>query len=507
MKLRHFKPKKEKKGLLYQVFVVVAAIQVALLLLFGGMVISQSIIQEDQGTKAPPPIEKIQPPKQEHKIQVERTQKKSKQMNKRISVANPTQINAPEVSINLPGGTGGGMTISTIPPMTINTKFDIAMTTVNVFEVKSKTEKVLICIDTGRYLMTEERGGLSTYEAIRKDISNVVKSLPSTILFNLMSYSLDGGVRINLFQPTLVAATGPNKDAAFMWIEPLNATLKSIGPRGSQYQLKYPFMPIPPSSKYFGAHSIAIYRVYQAALEQGADTVYFLTTNWADPDQIKMEWTDAQTTSFQREQERYEKEKARQLKSAGWTEDKQSEYELKEAEARAVGIKKARDWIKKENDTREKKGQSLYVGSPEQAMHENKFYVPPAERPPSISVKEPIPKFKSYGYKGLFDYYAKPLAKEVYFDKKMKWPVVNMIMFVGADEKPDQKKVQLIRTFASKHNGKSRTLTGSAAVGAAADKIMIEARKPSAKASTPEKSADKTDNKAKSTTKNKKSKK
>ena len=80
--------------------------------------------------------------------------------------------------------------------------------------------------------------------------------------------------------------------------------------------------------------------------------------------------------------------------------------------------------------------------------------------------------------RGMFNEYAKPLAKEVYFDKKMKWPTVNIIMFVGANEKPDPKKVQLIRTFTSRQNGKSRTLVGLGAVGDAAKAIAEENEKP-----------------------------
>ncbi len=474
MKLRYFRPKKQKKGLLYQVFVVVAIIQVALLLAFGGMVVTQSIIQEENAMKAPPPVENVEPVKQEHEVRVEQTQRRSQRLNRKISVANPTQINTPNVDIQLPGGMGTGVGIATVTNQSIKGDFDITMTTVNVMDVKSKTERVLICIDTSPRLMTDERGGLQTYQAIREDISKVVSGLPSTVLFNLMSFSTHTGPRMSFFQPTLIAATDANKEAALKWIAPLNIDLKTMGVHGPQYQLRYPFMPIPPSSRYFNAGVATIYRIYQAALEQGADTIYFLVTDWNDPDDLKVAWTDAETTNFQRLQERAEKERQRKMKAAGWSDEKQSEYELKEAEARAEGIKKARDWIKKENETRAKKGQSLYVGTPEQAMMEQKLYVAPKERPPSINVKQPVPKFKSYGYKGLFDFYAKPLAKEVYFDKKMKWPTVNIIMFVGADEKPDPKKVALIRTFTSRQNGKSRTLVGLNAVGDSAARLEAE---------------------------------
>ena len=44
MKLHHFRPKREKRGLLYQVFIVVAVIQIVLLITFGSVIVTQSII-------------------------------------------------------------------------------------------------------------------------------------------------------------------------------------------------------------------------------------------------------------------------------------------------------------------------------------------------------------------------------------------------------------------------------------------------------------------------------
>ena len=54
----------------------------------------------------------------------------------------------------------------------LTSKFNIVTTTVDIGGIKSKTEKVLICIDTGKYLMTDERGGHDTYKAIREDIKS-----------------------------------------------------------------------------------------------------------------------------------------------------------------------------------------------------------------------------------------------------------------------------------------------------------------------------------------------
>ena len=460
MKLHYFKAKREKHGLLYQVFVVVAIIQITLLVTFSSYIVSQSII-EDQVFEAPPSTEKIEPAQQEHRVRVERQRKKSSNLTKRIQISNPSRINTPEINVTLPASIMVGGGISTTTNIEMKGKFDIMTTSVELFDIRSKTEKVLICIDTGSYLMTEARGGLDTYKVIREDIKNLVNKLPSTVLFNLMAFDTSrGGSVMNFFQSTLVSATNFNKRIAADWIDPLNATLKTIGAGRNNYTLKFPFLPQPPRSPDYNPAISNIYRIYQAALEQGADTIFILTTGWVDWDKIKQPWTDSEINRYRRAMENYDKEVARQRKAAGWTDEKQQEYDSAVAKARAEGIKKARDWIKDENERRQKKGLSLYTGTPEQAMRENKFFVPPKEKPPSIKVKKPVAEFKSYGKSGVLKFY-EPLFKKVYFEKNMRAPTVNMILFRGKDEQITPAEQRVIREFTNANNsGRSRVLKG-----------------------------------------------
>lgn len=460
MKLHYFRPKKQKKGLLYQVFIIVAIIQIALLIGFSGMVITQSIIKEETVMQAPPTQEQVKPAEQEYRVKVERTQKNTKKLNKRISIVNPQNVSAPEVNITLPATMNIGGGINTVSSLDMKGTLNIGATTVEIFNIKSKTEKVLICIDASPYLMTEERGGLDTYKVIREDIKKLINALPPTTLFNLMAFDTTDGIRIDFFQSTLVAATPFNKRMAADWINPINASLTQIGPRRNNYKLKYPFLPQPPASEFYNPYRTNIYRVFQAALEQGADTIYMLTTDWLDPDYIKMPWTDAQTQKFQRDMERYNKEVERQRKAQGWTEDDQLEYERARATAMAAATAKAREWIKKENASRKEKGLSLYAGTTSDAVRENKFYEAPAKRPPAVKAVRPEPKFKSYGRNGIFKFYEQ-LFKEVYFSKNMKAPTVNMIVFRGKNEEwtPAQNKV-VVRFANSNNGGRSRVLRG-----------------------------------------------
>lgn len=460
MKLHHFRPKKEKRGLLYQVFIVVAVIQIVLLVTMGSVIVTQSIITEEKKFDAPPTIEKVDQARKETRVRVQQQQKKTQKLTRRISITNPQNTNLPQVNITLPPTMSMGAGISAISNIDMTSKFNIVTTTVDIGGIKSKTEKVLICIDTGKYLMTDERGGLDTYKAIREDIKKLINNLPPTVLFNLMAYSTEYGTSIHMFQPSLVAATSANKKMACDFVEPLNASLNRLGPGGNNYKLKYPFLPQPPDSNHYSQYVSNIYRIYQAALEQGADTIYILTTSWTDPDRIKKPWNNAQTQRYVRDMARYSENVERQRRAAGWNDQKQIEYEREDMIARRDGIKKAREWIKAENDRRAKKGQPLYTGNVNKAMYDNKFYVRPKEVPPSIGAKAPEVKFESYGRAGILKYYDK-LFKEVYRDKQMKPPTLNMIVFRGKNENLTPAENRVIKQFTSSNNGgRSRVLKG-----------------------------------------------
>lgn len=462
MKLRHFNPKQEGKGLLYKVFVVVAAIQITLLISFGSYVVTRTILEDEAEFKAPPSVEKIDNAPKEQKVRVERQQKKSAKLTKRISISTPNNINTPEVKIDLPATIASGGGISTITDKQINANMKIAVSTVSLFGLSTKAEKILICLDASPYLMTDERGGLDTYKVIREDIKKLVSQLPSTSLFNLMAFDVTSATRMSFFQPNLVAATPFNKKLAGNWIDPINASLKHIGVRGRQYQLKYDFIPQPADR----VNSNNIYRVYQAALEQGADAIWFLTTRWTSPNNVLQPWTDAETASYQKRMEKYVNDLDRQRAAAGWREEDQLKYEFEEQKNSAIGVKKGREWVRNTNRERAAKGIPLYVGTALDAAHEHKLTPPyKGPKPPKVRAKSPQMRYRSYGTKGIFNYYHKNLLKEIYYDRNLKPPVVNMIVFKGKDEQINKKEMNDVRSFCTSNNGgRVRILRGLKAV-------------------------------------------
>ena len=459
MKLHHFNPKREKRGLLFKVFVVVAIIQVSLLVALSSYIVSVTYFTEEKEFVPPPSTEKIEPKVQERKVKVRQEQEKTRKATPRIKMPMPPEMVNSQVDVVIPEVDIDPASINSITEKEMISTVKNITTDIDIIGVKSQNvEKVLICVDAGRYLMTDERGGLDTYKVIRDDIKKVIEGLPSTVLFNLMAYDLDYGTSINFFQRNLVPATQFNKRIASSWINPINSTLDRIGAGGNNYNLKYEFPPQPPQSAHYNPYGMNIYKVYQAAIEQGADTIYFLTTTWADPENMKMPWTDNDFRNYRRAEEKYHRDFARDIRAQGWTEDKILDAMRAEQTANIEGITKARNWIKDENAKRKASGTSLYVGRPIEAMFQNNLR-PPFEGPPGMGAPPPV-KYKSYGRKGLFAYYEK-LFKEVYRSKGLPLPRLNIILFKGKNEEPSKQESQIIRSFANANNGgRTRALKG-----------------------------------------------
>lgn len=78
MKLHHFNPKREKRGLLFKVFVVVAIIQVSLLVALSSYIVSVTYFTEEKEFVPPPSTEKIEPKVQERKVKVRQEQEKTR---------------------------------------------------------------------------------------------------------------------------------------------------------------------------------------------------------------------------------------------------------------------------------------------------------------------------------------------------------------------------------------------------------------------------------------------
>ena len=91
-----------------KVLIIVGIVQAALLMALAGVLVTQSIIpQEQKFESAPKPVQTQEPEQQKRRVITKNLQKRSNQMPRRINVARVQNVRTPEVNISLPSGMGG----------------------------------------------------------------------------------------------------------------------------------------------------------------------------------------------------------------------------------------------------------------------------------------------------------------------------------------------------------------------------------------------------------------
>ncbi|MBO7522114.1 MAG: hypothetical protein J6T16_07740, partial [Opitutales bacterium] len=294
--------------------------------------------------------------------------------------------------------------------------------------------------------------------------------LPSTCVFNVMATDHYFSEARNMCFPTLVPATAANKETFDRWISAINKNLDTLGWRsfagGTQYQLKFPNPPSPLENQKtkikidgeeqnfrfnwdyaFQTGVVDRYKVYQAAIEQGAGAVWILTSNWPGPDKYYMPLTDDQVRRNTEEWERALKKAEREGKHVRTQQDWDNWHK-----AIKPYCDKAKEWLEKENARRRSKGipQRVVLDYRVLAL-ELKMKVPDCEGIPADHFR-PNPKFKTYNTQSLFACY-EPILKKTYDERKLPRPTVNIILLLTRKEEWNNKKNSVPKSWAFR-NGK-----------------------------------------------------
>ena len=92
------------------------------------------------------------------------------------------------------------------------------MSNVNVFGVKSKSERIVLVVDSSKNMLTDDKGGLYSYKIIKEKVTEIISNLAPGTLFNVI---LQGDNRLSLlFQPKLVPAGKKNLEKLTQWFAP-----------------------------------------------------------------------------------------------------------------------------------------------------------------------------------------------------------------------------------------------------------------------------------------------
>ena len=374
------------------------------------------------------------PPK---KLQVPvKIQKKTQpKLRRKIMVNNQINRKMPEIKMPDMVGIKGG-----IGSMAVGTESGLGgigffLPEINVFGVKSKSEKIFFLLDGGAEMMYDEMGGIPAYTLIKEELLRIVDNLPSTVLFNVAVFQR--GTQSRVLFPSLVNASKKNVAALKKWLEPLNAVsadmddndygTKTLGPGGLPIE-EVKVEPIESYGFWVGPALLA--------MKQQADSVYILTSQWGNL-YHRLEDRKGSEEALRKWDELYEK-----------------------------GKKK----LEQENKQRRKNGQPPRVLKGKMTII--KAYFPDAHPPSRLVQFEYTPKIMSKAMDTVCEEFASSVpTKSGLSGKRPKKYSVNIIHFVpksgdlddeksGVRERSDEQLKQMARLC----RGKYRSIAGLEAI-------------------------------------------
>ena len=316
------------------------------------------------------------------------------------------------------------------------------MSDVSVFGLKTRAERVLFVVEASRQMVLDEKGGLNSYRVIKDEISSMIANLSAGTLFNVMLFQ-DG--RVKLFKPQLVAAGAETSNQLSQWLAPINSDLDNIGIRDGKNALietkveKYPRF-------YEGmrAHSTN-QTVIQKALEMNVDAIFQIAGNHEGFLNIRLKNTPEEITKAKEKREK-------------WLAKPKNQELLKAHGAEVVEMRKrVAAAHKKHNQERAKKGLPPKVL--EQHLHNNAKYFGLKWKTPRPDVPPSHPPHLWQEEDTIRRYYHE-LMQQLYHDRDLSPPSVNVILFLAGDEEFPAEREDQVKRFTSYFKGKYRILRG-----------------------------------------------
>ncbi|MGC6455368.1 MAG: hypothetical protein ACON39_00230 [Coraliomargaritaceae bacterium] len=440
--------------MLMKVIIISVIVHIVAGFIAGVVTIATNVIKEDAQFEEPPVMEEQEPPK-EVKIEIKPPPQQNQPMQK-LSLRNIGNIAVAEVDVNLPsmsdsftvsGGVGnlsGGSLLGGS-----RGGIDFGMSSVNVFGLKTKAERILFVIDVGRQMLTDAKGGVGSYRVIKDEITNMVGNLSAGTLFNVM---LHDRRRVMLFKKKLVSAGEEVHNDLVKWLRPINADASSPGFEGN-YPAKVPGLKTLPNEMVHDTITSTGFQgnetgfLTQFAVEQGVDAIFHIAGYHKGFERLRRNMTPEEEADWQKviSQPKYQKQLA------------EHELEVPKMQQRV----NAR--LAEINRERRAKGQAIRVLDQRHGVYTQanelglKWNVPhPGWRPyPFVTPRESAQYFKK-------------VNEELYgqFDKTP--PSVNVVLFLAEDEPMTKQEEKQLNDFTRFFKGKYRIIRGGKAIRQAA---------------------------------------
>lgn len=305
---------------------------------------------------------------------------------------------------------------------------------VNFFGISSGGDEIVFVVDATRSMLVDEKGGMFAYDKVKKEIASMLVTLSRGTKFNILLY--EGG-KVVAFREELVPGLPSNIRLAIEWMDPLN---RDYGSLGLTREYGEPIKVADIEDLPISAKDVAHYtKCIQKAMEWQAAAIFCISSGYRSmnrsmtPEMVKkMRESRVPGQVDPREQERWNK-----------------------------AMEKTREWLRKENEARRKKGLAPKVVTNFRQLVIDKTGV----RPPQARGGS------SGGFKGPpavtkddIDDQLKRLVRHYYKDQDEDDPSVHMVVFLGEDEEFRDQDEDHFRRIVRRNHGKLKMLRGLAAL-------------------------------------------
>ncbi len=309
-----------------------------------------------------------------------------------------------------------GMTFQNVGSFAAFEAADGATSKVRFFSTgQFSSRRMVFIVEASRYMLTDRKGGIPAYKKVKEEMATILKGLNRQTAFNLILYD---GKKMATYRDELVAATPSNVRQAIEWLEPINRDFEHIS-LGEGYSSRPVQSGVEPMLLNDLVHYI---KATQRALEMDVDTIFLLSNGWG--------WH--RKSMEVREYEKW-------MKKRKWGEDEEKEW--------SENVKKAREWLARENALRLSKGIPRRVVT---SLNEIVSEILPAARHkpgPSYTMDEVQDQLKN--------------AVSLYYRAKGKpRPRFNVVWFVGENESLNSKIEAHLKCQAKSNRGRMNVLKG-----------------------------------------------
>lgn len=444
-------PKKKKiNPLLMKVIIASLALHLVAGVI-AGSVKFYNYIKKDRVFEEPPPADVEEPPPE---VNVEiQPEQPLEQFEQKLALPSVAEISIGNLDLALPdmdqnftvsaavGKIGGSSLLSGA-----RGNIGIGLSSANVFGLKTQAEKFLVVIDANRKMVSDDKGGLNSYQTIKDEVANLVDNFFAGTLFNVIFY--DQGT-VLFFKPKLVAAGPQIRQELVEWMRPVNSSPTTVGLKGftqarSIMIEKLPEEPVHevlPNIQWAGNQ---VGYITQMAIEQNADAIFLITGYHRGFEELRRPMNKKEAAEWER------------IESSTAYQNKLDKHKSEIPDMR----ERIKEELKEINENRARNGkpprilqdpQNLYKSAEELGLDWR--YKHPGDAPSYvIDTKE------------IEDYFEK-VVKECY--KSRKGPSINVILFLAGNEEFSDEWEKQLNQYVRFFRGKKRILRGAEEVDSA----------------------------------------